>query len=422
MVVNTYLSSRPGRGRSGIGEHLGEGTVLVEIAAHEATDEFGTGLCGYLTGRLRPRGEPRHLVRPAIGFLESGPHRALEQIGEAPGNAIAVGGETLEFAEDFRFGHPCRGKLIGRAQQYGIRCPVGGGVDGFVQAESDHPGQPMRNLTQTLFELDRRDRRIVRRSRPGIRDDIGLGDAEDIAEIVTAIPGIEQLLDAVEFDTAIQQAADGPHPVEVLGTVETGTPFDLRRRQDAALVIHPEAAHGGPGLPRELIDGVFEPGRHTTRKPHRNRSGSEPAPGMPVPSSGGSIAPHGGSGPILLCMDEMADARPSVAERERALQELSQQMGAGRLSVNEFDERSALAGRADTKVELAALFTDLPLVTPDPPTAPAPTNPLPSLTVLTGAITVFAVVSAWASGNWLWLLLIAATPVAVLVWRARDTA
>ncbi|NKY51839.1 DUF1707 SHOCT-like domain-containing protein [Nocardia vermiculata] len=121
-------------------------------------------------------------------------------------------------------------------------------------------------------------------------------------------------------------------------------------------------------------------------------------------------------------MDDMADARPSVAERERALQELSQQLGAGRLSANEYDERSALATRADTTVELAALFTDLPVVTPDPPPAPEPANPLPSLTVLAGAITVFAIVSSWASGNWLWLLLIAAAPVAVMVWRARGVA
>ncbi len=117
----------------------------------------------------------------------------------------------------------------------------------------------------------------------------------------------------------------------------------------------------------------------------------------------------------------MADARPSAAERERALQELSQQLGAGRLTLSEFDERTALATKAGTKVELAALFTDLPVVAPDPP-APTPANPLPSLTVLAGAITVFAVVSAWAAGNWLWLLLIAAAPVAVLVWRARGVA
>ncbi|WP_227983712.1 DUF1707 SHOCT-like domain-containing protein [Nocardia spumae] len=125
-------------------------------------------------------------------------------------------------------------------------------------------------------------------------------------------------------------------------------------------------------------------------------------------------------------MDDMADARPSVAERERALQELSQQLGAGRLTLTEFDERSTLATQADTRVELAALFTDLPGLVPEPPATPdavaAPANPLPSLTVLAGAITVFAVVSAWAAGNWLWLLLIAAAPVAVMVWRARGVA
>ncbi|MEV5649896.1 DUF1707 domain-containing protein [Nocardia sp. NPDC052254] len=124
-------------------------------------------------------------------------------------------------------------------------------------------------------------------------------------------------------------------------------------------------------------------------------------------------------------MDDMADARPSVAERERALQELSQQLGAGRLTMTEFDERTTLATQADTRVELAALFTDLPGIIPAPPVTPDPpaaANPLPSLTVLAGAITVFSIVSAWAAGNWLWLLLIAAAPVAVMVWRARGVA
>lgn len=88
----------------------------------------------------------------------------------------------------------------------------------------------------------------------------------------------------------------------------------------------------------------------------------------------------------------------------------------------EFDERTALATQADTKVELAQLFTDTPSVTPDPAPAQAPANPLPSLTVLTGAIVVFAVASAWSAGNLLWLLLIAAAPVAILVWRARGIA
>jgi Domain of unknown function (DUF1707) len=52
--------------------------------------------------------------------------------------------------------------------------------------------------------------------------------------------------------------------------------------------------------------------------------------------------------------------RVSDAERDRALAELSDHYQAGRLSTEEFDDRSGQALQARTGAELATLFADLP--------------------------------------------------------------
>ncbi|MGO4617633.1 DUF1707 domain-containing protein [Nocardia sp. 2YAB30] len=108
-------------------------------------------------------------------------------------------------------------------------------------------------------------------------------------------------------------------------------------------------------------------------------------------------------------MGESAGPPASIADRERAMRELTQHLGAGRLSLTEFDELSAVVAAATSKSQLAELFADLPGGTPQAPELP-PTNPLPRLAVLAGAAVVFAVVLALSTGNWLWLLVILAAP------------
>ena len=60
--------------------------------------------------------------------------------------------------------------------------------------------------------------------------------------------------------------------------------------------------------------------------------------------------------------------RVSDADRDQAIAELSEHFQAGRLTQEEFEERSGRALRARTGDDLAALFTDLP----GRDTAPAP--------------------------------------------------
>jgi uncharacterized protein DUF1707 len=54
------------------------------------------------------------------------------------------------------------------------------------------------------------------------------------------------------------------------------------------------------------------------------------------------------------------DLRVSDADRDRAITALSEHFQAGRLTHEEFDERSGLALQAKTERELTGLFTDLP--------------------------------------------------------------
>jgi len=70
------------------------------------------------------------------------------------------------------------------------------------------------------------------------------------------------------------------------------------------------------------------------------------------------------------------DLRVSDADRDRAISDLSEHCQAGRLTADEFDERSGQAWQARTGKDLAVLFADLPrdraAVTSLPPRGPAP--------------------------------------------------
>ncbi|HEX4700895.1 MAG TPA: DUF1707 domain-containing protein [Pseudonocardiaceae bacterium] len=78
----------------------------------------------------------------------------------------------------------------------------------------------------------------------------------------------------------------------------------------------------------------------------------------------------------------MADLQPSEirigdTEREGALTALGEHMGAGRLDIDEYAERSAKVATAKTRGELLALFTDLPAPHPTFGAAKAPTPVAP---------------------------------------------
>ncbi|MDT2010138.1 DUF1707 domain-containing protein [Rhodococcus opacus] len=66
-------------------------------------------------------------------------------------------------------------------------------------------------------------------------------------------------------------------------------------------------------------------------------------------------------------MSDVPEIRIGTAEREQALNLLSEHFAAGRLTVVEFDERSLTVTNATTRGELDRVFTDLPATTADTP-------------------------------------------------------
>lgn len=121
-------------------------------------------------------------------------------------------------------------------------------------------------------------------------------------------------------------------------------------------------------------------------------------------------------------MSELPGARITVGERERALRELAGHLGAGRLTLTEYEERAATAAAATTTPELAALFTDLPVDVP-PPAPSRPADPTAGFLVLAGCAAAFALVLALAFGGWLWLnllvVLLVSVPLVPVVVRRR---
>jgi hypothetical protein len=109
----------------------------------------------------------------------------------------------------------------------------------------------------------------------------------------------------------------------------------------------------------------------------------------------------------------MADDKIRIgnAERDAAMKALDEHLTAGRLDLDEYGERYAKASVARTQDELAALFTDLPPVH----VAPVPSSPsrqgrgmssMPIGVRLAGVLPLLAVVLFFATGAWLWFLLI----------------
>jgi hypothetical protein len=80
-----------------------------------------------------------------------------------------------------------------------------------------------------------------------------------------------------------------------------------------------------------------------------------------------------------LTNNQRGAIRVSDAERDQAAAELSEHYQAGRLTLEEFDDRSSRALRARTGSDLVALFADLPTtVVPASMTPAGPAGPVPA--------------------------------------------
>ena len=120
--------------------------------------------------------------------------------------------------------------------------------------------------------------------------------------------------------------------------------------------------------------------------------------------------------------------RVSDADRDRAIAELSEHYQAGRLTTEEFEDRTGRALQARTAADLAALFTDLPRrqgpVTSSAPSIPAsPGRSWPArVPVVPVAILAVVAVLALLGGHpfhFAWLPVVAIVVVRLLVGGGR---
>lgn len=120
-----------------------------------------------------------------------------------------------------------------------------------------------------------------------------------------------------------------------------------------------------------------------------------------------------------------ADMRLSDAERDEAIEALSEHVRTGRLDIDEYGTRSARVTAARTRTELAPLFQDLPEPHPSvlrPRPVPAGRAAPPARRFTIGAVPIAAIIAVLlfltvARGLWLVFLL----PVVVaLIFGARS--
>src|ERR1700758_2515379 len=138
-----------------------------------------------------------------------------------------------------------------------------------------------------------------------------------------------------------------------------------------------------------------------------------PGPGVPPPGPSGTPA-----------------LRASDADRDRVVDLLSTHYQAGRLTVDEFHERSSQALQARTMGDLAALLTDLPALPgnrPEPAAQPVVTRQdfnssaaAGILAVLAVVVVVFLLTESGAASTGRWVLIIPVLIIFRLLARRRN--
>ena len=127
-------------------------------------------------------------------------------------------------------------------------------------------------------------------------------------------------------------------------------------------------------------------------------------------------------------MPEHPDIRIGNAERSEALDLLGEHFALGRLTLSEFDERSAKASAAGTRGDLDVLFTDLPAhltdssatTRDDLPVIIPKKDPERWREVVMGLTPLVALVLFFTFDTWLFFLLIPAVGIVLFTGRDRD--
>ena len=125
-------------------------------------------------------------------------------------------------------------------------------------------------------------------------------------------------------------------------------------------------------------------------------------------------------------MAEPPEIRVGTAEREQALNVLGEHFAAGRLTLSEFDERSAVVAKATTRGELDTVFSDLPAPGSDAPAKASNAKPTTEKEgrdwrdIATALTPIVALVLFFVFKTWLFFLLIPAVWIILGADRKRQ--
>ena len=90
------------------------------------------------------------------------------------------------------------------------------------------------------------------------------GQAEDPAEAAARVPGLQKLLDGGEGVAAVEEVGDLAQPRQVRVAVHVGAAAPLGAREESAVLVGADVAHGRARGPGELVDAVLAHRASTT--------------------------------------------------------------------------------------------------------------------------------------------------------------
>ncbi|BFO22289.1 hypothetical protein SHKM778_86770 [Streptomyces sp. KM77-8] len=175
---------------------------------------------------------------------------AEDQAGEEVGQGVGVGADLRAGAEHLRE----RDALTDQRRRHLQQAPAD--VDDLLAVDTD------------IAEVQRR-REVLRGdlAREVVGEFLGseadrglLGGgvhAEEVAHVPAVVEGLGELGYPVQGVAALQQCRDRAQPGQMPVVVPGDTPLPARWRDQSALAVEPQGAHGDAGQPGQLVHAVL---------------------------------------------------------------------------------------------------------------------------------------------------------------------
>lgn len=196
-------------------------------------------------------------LRDPAGRDEPLPKLGDDALGEPVGQGVELVAHARDELEEV-LDADARGDAVGdereqrRAADQEMLAPVGGDEAG-VLGPANGGGRETWNSVQQLGAC---------KSQGGLVEGGGAGvEAEQVWQLGSGVPGVEEVADAGERVAALLQAADELEAPSVLGAVDTDAALTERRGEEPHRLVLPDGAHGQAGVAGQLVDGHALPGR-----------------------------------------------------------------------------------------------------------------------------------------------------------------